>query len=419
FGQNTIYDLALPCLRMCNIVVLIAGLIALSPVLTINLRSSEAKPAQRLEKANKRNVKFTSDLIQVIANITAPQSSFSTVSPQLVFGLIADGVKGETEEEVRRVLNLPNQETTDSDVKYLLEFVNNQSKGDFRFNMANRLYISNKYKVKQGFVDLAAKVYQVGVESVCFGQKQRSADIINRWAGTADTNTCKSGNLVNANQLNSNTTLVLASTMEVQGRWKTPFPKFKTTKKPFYSENGEMREVEMMRSHDNTSYLYYYSSALKSKYLEIPYEDSSFVVTFVLPDARDGLTKAEHNKEPYLQRKNLTLQRVTVNLPRFSITTVNDFRDYLSRVGLHRVFSSESDLTGISNEIGLHVDLVQQRTIVSFTEAGSGVSTDVAEEADSDLASEQSGLTFIANHPFFFFFRETKSNIILFGGHYR
>lgn len=270
-------------------------------------------------------------ILKVVFKDKHDKGIISPLSAQIILALTAEGANGETYDELKRALSLPNKKRTSSAVKSLFPILNKSSQ-NFNISLADKLYIDNKFKVKQSFKCIAISSYQSEVENVNFADNQNTADLINHWVENKTNN--KIQNLISSDQLNAGTDLVLVNTLYLSAKWQIPFAEAKTNKKPFYYLSGKTEDVDMMHSSDNARYLYFHCGFLRAKFLEIPYQDSTVSATFVLPDARNGLVDLEKNVELYLKPHNLTLRRVAVSIPRFSATTEHDFKQILTEVGI-------------------------------------------------------------------------------------
>ncbi|XP_018570056.1 antichymotrypsin-2-like isoform X2 [Anoplophora glabripennis] len=369
-----------------------------------------------LQEFSNGNQKFSADVLKVVFTDEHNKGIISPLSVQLVLALTAEGAEGDTYDQLRKAVSLPDKERTTEAVKALLPILNKSAK-DFNVSLADKLYIDNKFKVKRSFKKVAVSAYQSDIQNVNFAKSGPTADLINKWVESKTNDKIK--NLIRPNQLTADTELVLVNAVYLSGKWQTPFPPSKTSKKPFHYLNKKVEDVDTMHSAENSRYLYRRCGFLQAQFLEIPFEDSTVSVTFVLPDAQDGIVELHKHVELFLEPHNLTLQRVAVSLPKFSASTYHDFKEIVSKLGATKVFSKEADLSGISEEKDLYVDFIQQKAFINITEAGVEAAAATAVGVGTTSIQEPPKLTFNADHPFFYYIRENKSKVILFVGRYQ
>lgn len=266
------------------------------------------------------------------------------------------GARSDTAEELQTTLRLPSVDETTAKI-----FQNVSS----YTQIANKLYLKPNFKVKEGFRTTSLNVFDADIENVQFDDNKAAAKIINDWVAKHTND--KIQNLVDPNNLNSNTRAVLVNALYLQANWASVFlPSY--PEKFYLSETAET-DVDMMRSGIN---FYNYFESSTARHVQIPFEKEG-VLTIVLPKERFGLEKLEKQlPEVFSANNNFSVQLVNIALPKFKIETKIDLRKILKNLNVKKVFDPlEADLSGIAGEKGdLFVDHVIQKSFIRVNEKG-------------------------------------------------
>ena len=87
----------------------------------------------------------------------------------------------------------------------------------------------------------------------------------------------------------------------------------------------------------------------------------------------------------------------------------------LKGLGIGELFSTDADLSGISDEKGLHIDAVIHKTFIDVDEKGTEAAAATAIMA-AGAGMPPKPLQFNADHPFLYVIRDTRSGAVLFVG---
>ncbi|VEN55853.1 unnamed protein product [Callosobruchus maculatus] len=165
---------------------------------------------------------------------------------------------------------------------------------------------------------------------------------------------------------------------------------------------------------------FWHSKELEVKFLQLPFTTEKFTMTFILPDAKDGLS-LQAPIEKYLNHKEFSMRKVRISIPKFSTEISLDLVPFLKQEGIKTLFSSSADLTGVSPKKGLSVSSLQQKVLINVTEKGVeatsatyGIMNKILQSVDVPEETED----FIADHPFLFVLREKENDMIIFIGQF-
>ncbi|KAJ3654851.1 hypothetical protein Zmor_014009 [Zophobas morio] len=118
------------------------------------------------------------------------------------------------------------------------------SLSDVTLLMANRVYLMEGCKLLPNFSEALTKNFQSDVHLLNFCNQKAAASTINTWIEEKTKEKIK--NLVNKNDLNVDTRLVLVNAIYFKARWREVFNKEATKTDPFYLNDADSVNVQMM-----------------------------------------------------------------------------------------------------------------------------------------------------------------------------
>lgn len=249
------------------------------------------------------------------------------LSVDIVLALAQFGAKGETQRQLIKGLNLP--ETPEKIEAAIRELTPTLKSTDlYKLDIANKVYVKEGFPISESFTRAAVDVFNSAVENVNFEQKAAAANNINGWVESKTNNRIR--NLVSEDDLDENTRLVLINALYLNAKWEKQFETYATRKSPFFLTKENSVDVDTMHLVD--SFNYYESKSLNAKFLELPYEGGDLSLTIVLPNERDGLSALEARANEIFATPEFTLERVSVELPKFKIESTIQFVDVLKNV---------------------------------------------------------------------------------------
>ncbi len=137
----------------------------------------------------------------------------------------------------------------------------------------------------------------------------------------------------------------------------------------------------------------------------------------VLPGA-ERLQELERRMGPPLLdgiASGLRTQRVAVALPRFHISFSASLVAPLRALGVRRAFTEAAEFPAISRARALKIGEVRHAAQIGVTEAGTEAAATTIVGLEPTAASTPSA-SFVADRPFLFFVRDTRTGAILFAG---
>jgi serine protease inhibitor len=347
---------------------------------------------------------------------------FSPASVSAALAMTWGGARGETAEEMRRVLHLqgaPAEAMRDSG--RLLKELQDTKRG-VTFRIGNRLFGDRRYRFEASYLEATKEAYGAALESLDFrGAVEPARVAINGWVEAQTEKRIL--NLVPPGGLTPDTRLVLVNAIYFLGDWAEPFKKEATRPVPFHLSPSAKTDVPTM--HQTGTFAWTRGDRFQA--LELPYEGGVFTMLVLLPDAVDGLPALENElSAETLERieRALAPTEVVLALPKFEVnpTASIPLSRLLMSLGMRTAFDRKrSDFTGIANppdpDDQLFIEELFHKAFVKTDEKGTeaAAATAVVMATRAALPMREP-VSFKADHPFLFQIRDRTSGLVLFMG---
>jgi serpin B len=372
-----------------------------------------ASPAGSVHASNA----FGFDLFDRIRS-QAPTSNVacSPAGASIALMMTAAGAQSATRDEMLRVLHVEPGDLTDVHRSYaaLLASVN-ESKGDSKLVVVDKLWGQEEFEFKSDFVALLRDLYRAPLGTVDFmGAPATAARNINQWASD------QTHGLIPQifDSLSEDTRLVLTNAVYLDGHWTKPFHAGGTHQARFVTPAGTV-EVPTMVQVDSFAYAHLDDV----KIVELAYSGHLSMVV-VLPDAVHGLGRAEDRLAQSHDRwlTALATSKVDLRLPRWTTDSSFNLNGLLQAMGIKLAFEKESADFSAMADRRLAISHVLQKARVETQEEGSRAAAvtvvDLAmNEAATSGPEPLRPIPFHADHPFLYLIRDRTTGLILFAGH--
>ena len=141
-------------------------------------------------------------------------------------------------------------------------------------------------------------------------------------------------------------------------------------------------------------------------------------MVIMLPNDKDGLGDLEKNLKRFdfsTSFKFIMPMEYRIQIPKFKIESEFNLKKTLQDIGVKDLFDKgKADLSGATGNKDLVVSKVIQKAFIEVNEEGSEAAAATGLVAVS--RSMTMPHTFICDHPFFFFIKDSKTGLILFNG---
>ena len=336
----------------------------------------------------------------------------SSFSLQSVMGPVFLGAKGDTASQIKKGLSFPAKESLVKDLNSAFASIDTTGQHEVVSKAANRIYIKKGTKLSDDFIKDSNAVKEGMVEEITFSENDKAAKTINGWVEKQTNSKIK--DLFTKDTFDESTELVLVNALYFKGKWLNKFRKAGTANQKFHVTTSKTVEVPMMRNQGQYSVTIL--EDLKAKALPLPYTGESFHMVIILPDEKNGLDAVEQRLPKFDFAKGFEFSRpmvYQVSVPKFKIESTFELKETMESLGVQDIFvQGKADLSGISdNANNLHVSRIVQKAFVEANEEGSEAAGTTAV-----VVTKSRPQTFVCDHPFIFFIKDSKTGLILFMG---
>ncbi|NXI49108.1 A1AT2 antiproteinase, partial [Chloroceryle aenea] len=293
---------------------------------------------------------------------------FSPLSISTAFAMLSLGARSNTLSQLHKGLSFNLTEIEEREIhegfQCVLQLLNNPHR-EVQLSMGNALFVDDKLKLLQKFLDDVTNFYHSEVIPSNFQNSAEAIKEINKYIETKTHG--KIADLLKS--LDENTVMVLVNYIFFKGYWKKPFNNLSTMDDDFFLDDKNTVKVKMM--HQNKVFNIYRDKKLSYWVVEIPYKGNASAF-FVLPD--EGTMK---QVEDALQRETMSnwiqsfeKRKIYLDLPKFSISGSYDVTSLFQKMGMTEVFSDQADLSGIAEKTSLKVSKAIHKATVDVSENG-------------------------------------------------
>lgn len=388
----------------------------------------EVKPvrltAEQTVFANDNNA-FTLNFFQSLNGMMKNRSIVcSPLSITYVLSMVNDGATGTTEQELEQTLGFHKggiQAVND----YCKNLIDNLPHVDekVQLNIANAIFVNDKYQLKKQFQQDMANYYDAKAEALDFSSPS-TLDRINGWCDE------KTRGMIPTilERVDPRTVSYLLNAIYFKAEWASMFEKNETREEVFTTPDGETR-VPLMHQNVYMNYLRNDQYAAVS----IPYGNGQWMMTVMLPE--DGKTtddvisslaasgwSTDFLKNPLREARRYA---VDLKLPRFETAFDTDdaggLIELLMGMGIRRAFDGNSaEIPNMCENGDLYISMMKQKAKIKVNEEGSEAAAVTIAGLNflSAVADTQEPpkATFHANRPFVYLIHEQSSGVILFVG---
>jgi serpin B len=341
---------------------------------------------------------------------------FSPYSIFTALGMVYEGARDGTADEIRSVFHFPSDDQTRLELfKALIGLLNGGGTG-CNLSTANAMWMQEGFNILREYIDTLQTYYKAGAFNVDFERATETARVkINSWVENQTNGKIK--DLFPPGSLTGYTRLVLTNAIYFKGDWLKEFNACLTKKMDFHPDPTTSVDVQMMLCKDDET-KFNYTKTDGIQILEMPYSREKLSMLVLLPGAgeMESLESMLTSRKLSEWRGKLSQQSVTIYFPKFTLNTKYFLNGDLSKMGMPSAFLDETaDFSGIDGKKDLCISNIIHQAFVSVDEKGTeaAAATGVSFEIS---AFQPSHPTFCADHPFIFIIQERETGNILFMG---
>lgn len=359
----------------------------------------------------------------------------SPLGIEMLYSILRDGAKGNTYNELNKVLGITHAEA--SSMMKDIELPSDTA--STTIDMANLIAVNKPYSLNQTFASNAKRDYGAEIWSKPFNGKTLTD--INRWIEKKTNGMIPNG----LDDLDASAVMCGINTIFFNGKWQNPFDESNTQPAVFTDITGKKSKVMMMSQKAHFRYMktesfqtlvmpykLRESKGAKMKnyslYVFLPLEGigplndenkySFAPIMKYLKDTRWGKLQLDLRYYGATEFDNNT-PLVNVKFPQMEISTETDVASLMKSLGVRAVFEPDANFSGISKD-KIIVDQSKQKAVIRIDEKGTKASaitsSTLAIGAMPGIRPKQA--FFYADHPFIYMIVCEDTNTILFIGQY-
>ncbi|MBP5487547.1 MAG: serpin family protein [Bacteroidales bacterium] len=366
-----------------------------------------------------KNLDFSFELFKHVSQNKRDRTVvISPLSVTMALGMIDNGSFNETKTEIEKVLGY-----SSSTIGELNEFCKTMLAESSAIDPSTVVSFANSAifnddicSIKADFIKNLESSYDAFVSHNSFS-KEDVRFLINSWC-----NNKTQGMIPELLNKRAEGYAYFINALYFKGIWANRFNKKNTTTKKFYTLAGETQPVKMMRQ--NGSFMAGTVPGL-CKILRMDYGNGAYQMFILLPEQGHDLADVTDYLSPYTWNdivENLRMYKVDLEVPSFESEYTADLKSALIGMGIHSAFKSSADFSRMTDDKGVFIEEVYQKTKFMMDEKG----TEAASASVVKLnlitgpaaSNEMPEMQFHADHPFLFSIREVSTGAIFFIGQY-
>ena len=368
-----------------------------------------------------RQADFAADLYRKAASVQ-PADENVVLSPWGVanlFALLQTGARGDTARGMAFALQLggaepPEPDETAETFRETRTSLSRAANDDVALELSDSLWIKPGFALSESFRSLARDAFDADVRLTQMGARGREA--INAFVAEKTHDRIK--DLIQPPVLDDPLTrLVAVDTVYLKAKWDMPFEKDATRDRTFHAPGGDV-EVPFLHDTRHAEIL----DAPECAALRLPYRHDSMEMLVVLPSPSNTLADVEARLgRPYLDRLAASPWRgeAVLALPKFDFGSEHDLKPILEPMGMGAAFDpARADFSGIAPQLYIGTAIQKANVTVdeSGTEAAAATFAVMLEGCIGPMENVPPPRPFVADKPFLFLIRETRTGLILFLG---
>lgn len=347
---------------------------------------------------------------------TADQGDWfvSPVSLQYLLGVILNGAKGATADEVAGTLGLKasDLEALNEYNEMMLNAIPRLDKAT-KISIGNAVFVNKDYPINKQYKNCVEKLYDAEVRNLDFRNEKASLRAINGWCDKQTNGMIPSV----LEKVDPAMFAYLLNALYFKGTWMYPFSQSSTEQRPFRLENGKEKKAWMMMKERKFSY----GENDLCQRVRLPYGDGTFAMYVLLP--KEGHTVAEviasleGSSWNELRSRMHSDTKINLWLPRFEIKYHIELNDILAEMGMPGSFKPGANFT-LMSPFADRLDFVMQDAVIKVDEKGTEAAavTTAGMLGATAIPEPPRIINFHCDHPFLYMIVEQHTGSVLFAG---
>lgn len=359
------------------------------------------------------NNQFAFDFLQQVSKGSSENVFFSPISISTAMGMTYAGTNGETQNQISKVFHFGgNNKKFHTQLGGIAHQLTTKA-DSVDLKMVNTLWAENSYPFKNSYNKLVSKTYGASVQKLDFiGKPEESRGVINDFVLRLTNN--RIADLLPAGSVDNLTRLVLTNAVFFKAQWKTKFQKDRTGDGNFYLTPENPIKCKMMGMKRKVNY--FEDETVQA--IDLPYAGGNYSMLIILPHQNMPVEELAKKIGPKMLNTiiaGLSIQDVTVSIPKYKMTAGYQLKQVLSDMGMPQPFTDKANFSKMTSQNDLKISDVFHKAFIEVNEEGTEASaaTAVVIKMKSVFGGEK---FFTANRPYLFIIREKTTGSLLFLG---
>ncbi|KDR09404.1 Serpin I2 [Zootermopsis nevadensis] len=380
-----------------------------------------APPTAGIDSATSQEIadastSFSLELLQAIVRRQAGNVLVSPVSVSILLAMLQQGSRGRSRDQLNAVLHAVPDRALEG-YGHIVRSLKKQKTSSLVLEFGNKIYLKSDFELMPEYKQMLVRDFLSDIETTDFLKPVEAAKQINSWVSNVTHNRISS--ILDPDAISARTQLVLVNVIFLKGVWLTPFRTENTAERSFSPRPGVEIKVPIM--HHTGKFRAGDDPSLGAKWVELPFDGEEFSMVLVLPNEKHGLDRLVSQMKPQHLSNMLGTRgtkQVYLALPRFKLTTQMSLVPTLKELGLTDVFTTNSNLGGITTQEGALTvsDIVHKAELEVNEKGGTASAATAILVATLSLVVNPDELQFNANHPFLAIIVHRVNSVPLFAG---
>lgn len=292
----------------------------------------------------------------------------SPTSVYLAFGMLYNGAKGETAEQLQSYFGYNSDLAQhNGECKYLYDYLTGIGK-DTKLDIANSVWVDSKFfdSLNKDFIDYNELYFNAKADAKDFANPDTAVEI-NQWVSD------NTGGMIKqvVDQLSGDDLMALFNCIYFNGQWESRFEESDTSDDIFHGSNGD-QTVKFM--HKQADMDYYEDDQIQS--VRLPYKDCNMSMILMLPKENQTIEHPFSREALGKVTLGYSEQEIALSMPKLNIeySDNGELMRALKDGGVTNIFNTDADLSGISNSEDLYVHDTVHKTALIVDEEGTEAS---------------------------------------------
>ena len=215
--------------------------------------------------------------------------------------------------------------------KALIHVLREEDRSLYQFYSIQKMFVRSGHTIKRNFKILSEGAFYLDIEALNFRDVANAENKINRYVNNRTLSAVEG--IVPSGLLSSECKIVIASSAYYWAEWDAEINRAYTNIQTFMCSPNYAVQVEFM--HSVASYGYLDCEPLGVRFLQMHLKNKQGALIIALPRNTFGLARLEENIEAVLNvsDKDFKDRRMRIAMPKFVISTTQDWKELLMEVG--------------------------------------------------------------------------------------